>query len=154
MAGTPAGEQVSGKQRRSNVLAAAANAAQNKQARALDDLSEYEEFREMFLPAIRKALLGGASAEAILAKFKPVVAARLVQLGVAGSESAALGAIKELMDRVDGKAVQKQEHIHRLAKLPEEELNAVIESKLERLKKITIDITPGGKNEDKNKQKS
>lgn len=145
---------MSNKQRRTNVLAAATNAAQNRAARALDTLSEFEEFREMFLPPIRKALLGGASAEAILAQFKPLVAARLVQLGIAGSESAALGAIKELMDRVDGKAVQKQELTHRLAKLPEEELNAVIESKLERLKKITIDITPGVKNENKDKQKS
>jgi hypothetical protein len=115
---------------------------QEGQARALDDLSEFEEFREMFLPAIRQALLEGKSAEQILAKFKPVVAARLVQLGVAGGESAALGAIKELMDRTDGKAVQKQEHTHKLARLSEQELDAVLENKLKKLAQATIDITP------------
>jgi hypothetical protein len=115
---------------------------QEGQAQALDDLSEFEEFREMFLPAIRQALLEGKSAEQILAKFKPVVAARLVQLGVAGGESAALGAIKELMDRTDGKAVQKQEHTHKLARLSEQELDAVLENKLKKLAQATIDITP------------
>jgi hypothetical protein len=115
-----------------------AAALQEAQARTLDDLAEFEEFREMFMPAIREALLKGCSSEQILAKFKPVMAARLVQLGVAGSESAALGAIKELLDRTDGKAIQKQEHTHRLAKLPDSELDAVLTSKLQKARAIPV----------------
>lgn len=118
------------KRSRQAQLSKAANAMQEGQARALDQLAEYAEFQDMFLPSIRKALLGGASSEQILAQFKPLVSARLVQLGLTGSESAALGAIKELMDRVDGKAVQKQEHTHKLARLKDEELDAMLASKL------------------------
>ena len=95
----------------------------------------------MFLPAIRQALLKGLNSEQILKKFEPIVAARLVQLGVTGGESAALGAIKELMDRTQGKAVQKQEHTHKLAKLPEEELDAVLQSKLQKIGQMTIDVS-------------
>lgn len=118
-----------------------ANALQEAQARSLDDLAEYAEFRDMFLPAIRQALLKGLNSEQILKKFEPIVAARLVQLGVTGGESAALGAIKELMDRTQGKAVQKQEHTHKLAKLPEEELDAVLQSKLQKIGQMTIDVS-------------
>lgn len=127
---------------RQAALSKASNAQQEGQARALDTLAEYAEFQDMFLPAIRKALLGGASSEQILAKFKPIVAARLVQLGVTATEGVALGAIRELLDRTEGKAVQKQEHTHRLAKLGEAELDAVLNTKLQKLGKLTIDITP------------
>lgn len=130
-----------GRRQRQAQLSKAADAMQTGQARALDQLAEYAEFQEMFLPAIRKALMGGASSEKILAQFKPLVAARLVQLGLTGSETAALGAIRELMDRVDGKAVQKQEHTHKLAKLPEQELDAVIQSKLKKLGQAVVETT-------------
>ncbi len=123
-----------------------------KQAvRSVDKLAEFEEFHEMFLPSIRKDLVKGASAEEILKKYKPIIAARLVQLGATGGESAALGAIKELLDRTEGKAVQKQEHTHRLARLPEDELNAVIASKLSKIKKdieIEAEIVDNTENEE------
>jgi hypothetical protein len=134
--------EMGGRKQRQTDHERTAHALQEAQARSLDDLSEYEEFREMFLPAIRAALLKGMTSEQILAKFKPVMAARLVQLGVTGSENAALGAIKELLDRVDGKAVQKQEHTHRLAKLPDAELDAILQSKLNKTKVIEVTATP------------
>jgi hypothetical protein len=120
------------KQRQAN-LARAQHSIEGRAARALDDLSEFEDFRDMFLPSIRKDLMAGASWETILKKYKPIVAARLVQIAAVGGETASLGAIRELLDRTEGKAVQKQEHTHRLAKLPEEELDAVLKSKLEKL---------------------
>lgn len=126
-----------GKRNRQAALSKAAHAMQEGQARSLDSLAEYAEFQQMFLPAIRAALLRpGASAEKIMAEFKPLVSARLVQLGLTGSETAALGAIRELFDRVEGKATQKMEHTHKLAKLPDQELDAVLASKLQRLEAI------------------
>lgn len=127
---------MSGKQQRTANLARAANAMQNGQARSLDALTEYEEFREMFAPAIRQALVKGKSAEAIMAEFKPLVAARLVQLGLLGSETAALGAIREMLDRQDGKPVAKTETVHKFQKLGDAELDAMVQTKLEQLKTI------------------
>ena len=114
-------------------LCKASNAMQDGQARALDSLAEYESFKEMFLPEIRRALMNGMSGEKILQKFKPIMMARLVQLGAVGGETAALSAIKEILDRTEGKAVQKTENIHRLGKLPDQELDAIVATKLAQL---------------------
>lgn len=135
------GATLGGRKQRGAELSKAAYAMQQGQARALDSLAEYDSFREMFLPEIRKALLEGLNSEQILAKFKPIMAARLVQIGAVGGETAALGAIKELIDRTDGKAVQKQELTHRLAKLPDNELDAVLATKLAKLKDIEVTAT-------------
>lgn len=127
-----------GRRQRQATLAKAKFGMEEQAARSIDRLAEFEEFQDMFLPSIRKDLTKGASWEEILKRYKPFVAARLVQLGITGGETAALGAIRELLDRTEGKAVQKQEHTHKLAKLPEDELDAVIKSKLE---KLTIEAT-------------
>lgn len=122
-----------GRKQRGADLYKAANAMQDGQARSLDSLAEFESFREMFLPEIRRALMNGWTGERILKHFKPIMMARLVQLGAVGSENAALSAIKEIMDRTDGKAVQKTENIHKLGKLPDSELDAVLATKLAQL---------------------
>jgi hypothetical protein len=127
-----------GKKNRQAQLYKAANAMQDGQARSLDELSAYEDFKEMFLPKIRDALLAGKTSEQIMEQFKPVMAARLVQIGATGSESAAINAIKELLDRREGKAVQKQEHTHKLAKLKDEELDAILLSKLDKTRVIEV----------------
>jgi hypothetical protein len=127
-----------GKQAATQRSMRAAARLQEEGADAMDALAEFEEFREAFLPAIRRALMDGLSSEQILKKFEPVMAARLVQLGATGAEAASLNAIKEILDRTQGKAVQKQEHTHRLAKLPEEELDAVLASKLQRLSSSVV----------------
>lgn len=122
-----------GRKQRSADMRKTMNALQDSAASSLDSLAEYEEFREMFLPAIRKALLKGWSGETILKHFKPIMMARLVQLGAIGGESASLTAIKEILDRTDGKAVQKTENIHKLGKLPDEELDAILATKVAQL---------------------
>lgn len=128
------------KNNRKAALSTATNAMQEGQARSLDALTEFETFREMFLPEIRKALLEGLNEKQIMDKFKPIMAARLVQIGGTGSETAAIAAIKEIFDRRDGKPLQAVDHTHRLGKLPDKELDAVLLSKLNKTK--VIDVTP------------
>lgn len=120
------------KRNRQAQLSKTANAMQIGQARALDELAAYEEFKEMFAPALLKDIKAGLPMEKILKKYEPLAAARLVQLGIAGSDKDALGAIKEILDRTQGKAVQKQEHTHKLAKLSDEELDAMLASKAQK----------------------
>lgn len=119
-----------GKRNRQAHLSKTANAMQEGQARALDTLADYEDFTSTFLPALQKDLRAHLSMDQILKKYEPVIAARLVQLGVTADGSVALGALKEILDRTQGKAVQKQEHTHKLARLKDEELDAMLASKL------------------------
>lgn len=121
---------------RTAALSKAANAMQGGQARALDDLAEYESFREAFAPEIRRALAAGMTGEAIIAKFKPMAMARLAQIGIAGEAKIAVGAIRELLDRTDGKPAAKVEHTHKLARLSDEELDALVESQTKALEAI------------------
>lgn len=105
-----------------------------QRAGQLDDLADYEEWRETLLPALRKDLKAGLTAEEIQEKYKAILAARGVQLGAtAENEAVALSAIKDVLDRRDGKAVERRETIHHLSKLPEKEIDALLLSQLDEL---------------------
>lgn len=135
-----------GRRQRAAEASKAAHAMQEGQARSLDALTEYESFREMFLPEIRKALVEGLSETQIMDRFKPIMAARLVQIGGTGGETAAIAAIREIFDRRDGKAVAKTETTHKFGNLRDEELDAMLRTKLEKTK--VIDVTPVEEDDD------
>lgn len=130
-----------GKRNRQAHLSKTANAMQEGQARALDKLADYEDFTSTFLPSLQKDIRAGLTMDQLLKKYEPAVAARLVQLGMTAEGNTALGALKEILDRTQGKSVQKQEHTHRLARLPDQELDAVLKSKLEKAGIATVETT-------------
>lgn len=104
---------------------------QDDKAAELDALAEFEQFREQFLPAIRKDLSSGIDADEIMRKYKNLAAAKLVMKIVdAQSDMAQIAAAEKLLDRIDGKPVQKQELKHRLEQLSDEELEAAVKSKM------------------------
>ncbi len=97
----------------------------------LDDLNQYDEFKKLILPELRKALLSGVSGKALAQQFTPQATARLVTIALTETDAAkATSAIKELIDRAEGKAAQKQETIHKFGSLKEEQLDALIKSRL------------------------
>lgn len=99
--------------------------------KAVDALAEFEEFRNQFLPAIRQDLSLGMGAEEIMQKYKNLAAAKLVmKIFDAQSDMAQIAAAEKILDRVDGKPVQRQELKHRLEQLSDEELEAAVKSKL------------------------
>lgn len=101
-------------------------------AKALDDLAEFEEFKQSILPALRLELTKGSSAEDIYKKFEAHAAARGITIAMTETDSGkALSAIKDILDRVGGKAKERSEVTHRLTNAPEEQLDALIRSKLE-----------------------
>lgn len=104
---------------------------QDRAASLLDDLSEFNNFRSEILPVLRKALKGGTDAETIYKKFQAYAAARAVSIAATEVDSAkALYAIKDILDRTQGKAKERQEVTHKLSSLPEEQLDAILLSKL------------------------
>lgn len=127
---------MSQKRRRSGQLAKAAHSMQEGQARSLDALAEFETFREMFAPEIRRDLMRGATEKEILEKYKPLVAARMVQTAVAGDAKNAIAAGREVYNRTEGTPAAKLDITHKMERLKDEELDALLESELKKLEAI------------------
>lgn len=110
------------------------NANDKKMAEALDQLSDYEDFMKQIPKEVRNALLEGASASDIYKQFSHIAAARAVVVAMTEKDSGkALQAAKEILDRSEGKAVERKENTHKFDKLSEEELDSMLASELEEL---------------------
>lgn len=105
-----------------------------------DDLADFEKYRMEVLEKIRADRAAGMDGDAIVAKYKDEVRLRQLTIALAEPDSGkALAAIKDLRDRDEGKAIERQEHVHRLEKLPEEQLDALLLSELEAAKDGSTD---------------
>ena len=101
------------------------------------DLHEFERFRKEVLPQLRSLVAKGADPEKILERFTPHAAAKLVTIALSEADSGkALTAIKDIMDRTKGKAVERKQVEHRFSKLSDEELDALLNSASEELEDL------------------
>lgn len=106
---------------------ARAAAFQHKMAHTLDELAEYEQFRDEILPALRKMIKSGANAEEILKKFHAHAAARQVTLALTDPDSGkSLSAIKDILDRVTGKPKEQKKIEHAYSSLKDDELDSLL----------------------------
>lgn len=101
------------------------NRQEESMVEALDDLALLQEMRATYIPALRKLVEGGAPSEQILKLVESMAAARLAS-EAALSADFNLAAIKELFDRTKGKAKESKELTHRLEKLPDSDLDALL----------------------------
>jgi hypothetical protein len=98
-----------------------------QQAQLHDDLAEFEEFRREILPMLRKDIEAGMSAEDMYAKYQAHAAARGITIAMtAADEGKALAAVKDILDRSQGRAIERKENVHRFDKLSDEELDAML----------------------------
>lgn len=103
----------------------------NKAVRTVDNLTAFQNFADTVLPALRADLAAGMTAPQILEKYQAVAAARLVtQLAQADSPAAALAAANSVLDRVQGKAVERKAITHRLDQVDEREVDALLRTKM------------------------
>lgn len=110
------------------------NKTMDRMVRSLDKLALYEEFQEKILPALREDLRNGTGAEEILKKYQAFIAARGVTIALTELDSSkALSAIRDVLDRAGGKATEKKEVTHKLEKLPEEELDALLLTRMKEM---------------------
>lgn len=92
-----------------------------------DELNQFEWFKETVLPALQKDLRDGADAESLRTKFHALVQAQMITTALASPDAKArLTAAKDILDRTEGTATQKIEQTHKLDKLPEAELDAML----------------------------
>lgn len=100
------------------------NEEDQEMASRLDDLAVYEEFKTTLAPKLRNLLLEGKSPDDIYKEASSYVAARAVTIALNEQDSGrALTAIKEILDRSAGKAVERQEISHKYENLSDEELD-------------------------------
>lgn len=107
---------------------------QTRMAAALDELAEFEKFKEELLPKLRTMVLKGADEQEIYAMAKAFAAARAVTIAMTEQDTGkALSAIKEVLDRSGGKATEKRETTHKYQKLKDEELDSLLLTQAEEL---------------------
>jgi hypothetical protein len=103
----------------------------NHAADLVDQLRAFEEFRTELLPAIKRDLKSGLSADQLRKKYQAWVQARLIMNALTDPDAGkSTTAAKDLLDRVEGKAKETVDHNHRLQDVPEEELDAIVMSEL------------------------
>jgi len=109
------------------------NKQEHKMALALDDLAAFEQWQEDILPILRQALKEGWSAQRIFEhpKAQALLAARQLTIGIMSPDPGkALAAITDVMNRTIGKPTEKQEIKHKMEKLPDEQLDALLATTL------------------------
>lgn len=103
--------------------------------RIFSELREFENFRKTILPAIRQDLQKGMSAKELREKYAALIQARQITEAITSEDPrAALAAGKDVIDRAEGKAIEKTEITHKFDHLTDEEFEAVLKSEEEDLK--------------------
>jgi len=93
----------------------------------LDELALFQEFQQDMLPKLRDLVKKGAKSDEILELGRALAAGRLITIAATEEDSGrALAAIKEVLDRKDGKVTERKEITHTMAKLKDEDLDALV----------------------------
>lgn len=105
---------------------------EEKVTNLISKMEAMEEFQRDVLPKLRKALKEGVTTEKLYAEFGPLAAARAITIALTDEDSGkALAAIKEMQDRAFGKPTERVEQTHKYSGVKDEELDALVKSKLE-----------------------
>ena len=99
--------------------------------KTLDTLAQFEEFKATVLPQLRKLMSEGASSEKMRQELQPLLTARMLSIALTEMDSnKAITAIKDQLDRQEGKAKERTEHTHKFQNTSDQELDAIVLSKL------------------------
>ena len=108
---------------------------QKRQARTLDSLAEFDAFDKSILPQLKKMVLENWSAEKIRKHFAPLVQVKVVEKAMKGD----FKAMKDILDRHEGTAVQRIEQRSVIQQMEPQERAALILQKLKDAKVIGAD---------------
>lgn len=107
------------------------HAIEERMAGVIDDISEFQAFKKELLPKLRAAIKEGKKPEEIMSMAKSLAAARLATIAAWEPDNkTALAAVKDLLDRTEGKARETKDIRHSLEHAKPEELDAILLSKL------------------------
>lgn len=106
------------------------NNSEDRMAWLLDCARDFEDFREL-LPALKKDLKAGLTAAELRQKYLPFAQARQIN-AILTSDDALKAAeqANKLIDREEGRAVERKQVTHQFENLSDDELDAVLRSEL------------------------
>jgi hypothetical protein len=108
-----------------------ANKQEKKMIALIDQVSAFKEFQDSILPALMADLKNGATSEQLRAKAIAALEAKKISLAIREQDSMkALALIKDIQDRHEGKAKERTEVSHKFQNVKEDELDAIVLSKL------------------------
>lgn len=108
--------------------------------RNVDSLMAHDRFNEEIAPELQKLLAKGASSKEIMKKFANYASARLMTIALASSdEKAAMAAIKDVLDRAEGKATETKKIQHSMAEMDDRDLDALLKSEIAELENMDGD---------------
>jgi len=114
--------------------------ASDEMARNLDKLAEYEMFDSSILPQLQKMVMENWSPDKIRKAFAPLMQARMVQMALGDAKSPnTMKAVKDILDRHEGTAVQRVDNVTTYAKMDKRELAALALQKLRDSGLISVD---------------
>ena len=115
------------------------NKYEDAQIDLIDKLTEFAQFQQL-LPSLKEAVRSGKKASEILEDMAPYAAARIAAIATTEKDPGkALSAAKDLLDRVYGKATERRENVHKFENMKEEELDALLESKLREVTEVPFE---------------
>lgn len=103
---------------------------EHEMARTIDELNDFEEYKKSLLPKLRKMVESEAPPEEILKAVQSMAAAKLGTMIARTDSKQTLAAIIQVLDRTVGKPTEKIESVHKFEKLKDNELDALLESRL------------------------
>lgn len=103
----------------------------------IQQLIEFEKFKEEILPMLMEDIQKGTPPAEMRKKYQTYLAARQISVALTTPDpSIALQAIKDLSDRNEGRAVERRESTHKFENLPDDQLDAALNSQITELEDI------------------
>jgi hypothetical protein len=105
--------------------------AEGRMTRTLDRLTQFEDFEKTILPQLQKDIRRGITAKEMASKYSALAMARLITVAMTSENEAQVErAGVKVVEFGDGKATERKEVSHRLEKLPQEQMDALLLTEL------------------------
>lgn len=98
------------------------NREEDRAIDSVDRLALFEQWEKDIMPVLKEAMAAMKDPKQILEIGKAAASVRLVLMAQQGN----MAAIKELLDRTEGKVVEKKAIVHAMAEVKEEQLDALL----------------------------
>lgn len=108
---------------------------------ALDQLAMFQDFQLDMLPKLQALVKKGAKTDEILEMGRALAVARLVTIAATEADSGkALAAVRELLDRKEGRVVERKEVKHSMSQLKDADLDALVLTALQEAEESSEDL--------------
>lgn len=114
-----------------NTISRRIHAAEIEKENLLKQLAKFEWFTENILPAMQSDLKAGKGEAELREKYAALIQAQMITTAMVDQDAKVrIAASRDILDRKEGKAKERVEQTHKFDKMKEEEVDALLLSKL------------------------